>query len=93
MLVELTNEMEECLPSGSSVEEETNANLLVELLNKFLFSKAEDKRNIFIRRYWYLDTVSEIAKRFGLSESNVKTTLFRMRAELREFLEEQGIEV
>lgn len=93
MLVELTNEMEECLPSTSSVEEETDANLLVELLNKFLFSKPEDKRNIFIRRYWYLDSVSEIARQFGLSESIVKTTLFRMRAELREFLEEQGIEV
>lgn len=93
MLVELTNEMEECLPSQSSVEEETDANLLVELLNKFLFSKSEDKRNIFIRRYWYLDSVSGIAKQFGLSESNVKTTLFRMRVELREFLEEQGVEV
>ena len=93
MLVDLTNEMEECLPSKSSVEEETDANLLVELLNKFLFSKSEDKRNIFIRRYWYLDSVSEIATRFDLSESSVKTMLFRTRAELREFLEEQGIEV
>lgn len=93
MLVEFTNEMEECLPSKSSVEEEADANLLVELLNKFLFSKSEDKRNIFIRRYWYLDSVSEIATRFDLSESSVKTMLFRTRAELREFLEEQGIEV
>ena len=93
MLVEFTGEMEECLPSESSVEEETDANLLVELLNKFLFSKPQDKRNIFIRRYWYLDSISEIAKRFGISESSVKTALFRMRTELREFLEEHGVEV
>ena len=93
MLVELTEEMEECLPSKSSVEEETDASLLVELLNKFLFSEAEEKRNIFIRRYWYLDSISEISERFGLSESNVKTTLYRLRNELREYLEQQGFEV
>ncbi len=93
MLVELSDEMEECLPSNRNVEEETDANMLLELINKFLFSKPEDKRNIFMRRYWYLDSVSEIAKRFGLSESNVKTSLFRLRAELREYLEQQGIEV
>ena len=92
MLVEFTDELEECLPSNRNVEDETDANMLLELINKFLFSKAEDKRNIFMRRYWYLDSVSEIAKRFGLSESNVKTSLFRLRAELREYLEEQGVQ-
>ncbi len=92
-LVEFTDEMEECLPSNRNVEDETDANMLLELINKFLFSKAEDKRNIFMRRYWYLDSVSDIAKRFGLSESNVKTSLFRLRNELREYLEEQGVQV
>ncbi len=93
VLVELTDEMEECLPSNRNVEEETEANMLLELINKFLFSKPEDKRNIFMRRYWYLDSISEIAKRFKMTESNVKTTLFRLRAELREFLESQGVQV
>lgn len=93
MLVELSDEMEECIPSIFNVEEESEGNMLTELINKFLFSKDEEKRNIFMRRYWYLDQVSDIAKRFGISESKVKTTLFRMRAELREFLEAQGIQV
>lgn len=93
VLVELSDEMAECLPSGCSVEQDTEANLVMELINEFLFSKSEDKRNIFMRRYWYLDPVSDIAKRFGLSESNVKTTLYRLRNELREYLSEQGIEV
>lgn len=92
-LVELSDEMAECLPSGCNVEQETEANMVLELINKFLFSKPEDKRNIFMRRYWYLDSVSEIAKRFGIGESNVKTTLFRLRNELREYLGEQGVEV
>lgn len=93
MLVEFSDEMEECIPSSVSVEAEAEGNMLLELINRFLFSKSEDKRNIFMRRYWYLDSVGEIAKRFGISESNVKTSLFRMRAELREFLEAQGIRI
>lgn len=93
MLVELSDEMEECIPSSVDVEGEAEGNMLLELINKFLFSKSEDKRNIFMRRYWYLDSVGEIAKRFGISESNVKISLFRMRTELREFLEAQGIQI
>ena len=93
VLVELSDEMAECLPSDCNIEQEAEADMVLELINKFLFSKPEDKRNIFMRRYWYLDTVSEIAKRFGLSESNVKTTLFRLRNELKEYLAENGITV
>lgn len=93
MLVELSDEMEECIPSKLNVEDDAEGNMLLELINKFLFSKDEEKRNIFMRRYWYLDSVSAIAKRFGISESKVKTSLFRMRAELREYLEVRGIQV
>lgn len=93
VLVELSDEMEQCIPSGLSVEAEAEGNMLLELINDFLFSKGEEKRNIFMRRYWYLDTVKEIAKRFGITESKVKTTLFRMREELRVHLEAEGIHV
>ena len=93
VLVELSDEMAECLPASCNIEEEAEANMVLELINKFLFSKPENKRNIFMRRYWFLDPVSDIAKRFGLSESNVKTTLYRLRNELREYLAEQDITV
>lgn len=93
LLVELSDEMEQCLPSNLNVEEETDAHLLLEHINEFLLSKSVDKRGIFMRRYWYLDSISEIAKRYGVTESNVKTTLFRLRTELRDYLERQGIEV
>ncbi len=43
-----------------------------------------------MHRYYYLDSISDISKRFGYSQSKVKTMLFRMRKELREFLEEDG---
>lgn len=91
VLVELSDEMAECLPSDCNIEQEAEADIVLELINKFLFSKTEDKRNIFMRRYWYLDSVNDIAKRFGLSESNVKTTLFRLRSELKKYLTENGI--
>ena len=93
VLVELSDEMAECLPTDCNIEEEAEADMVLELINKFLFTKTEDKRNIFMRRYWFLDPVKDIAKRFGLSESNVKTTLYRLRNELRDFLNEQGITV
>ncbi len=93
VLVELSDEMEECIPSSLSVEAEAEGNMLMELINDFLFSKDEGKRNIFMRRYFYLDPIKEVAKQFGITESNAKTTLFRLREELREFLEARGIQV
>jgi RNA polymerase sigma-70 factor (ECF subfamily) len=59
-------------------------------INGFLSELDEEKRNIFVRRYWYLDSVAGISKRFALSESKVKTTLFRCRNQLREYLEKEG---
>lgn len=93
VLVELSDEMEECIPSTLSVEAEAEGNMLMELINDFLFSKDEEKRNIFMRRYWYLDPIKDIARQFGITESNAKTTLFRLREELREFLEAHGITI
>lgn len=93
VLVELSDEMEECIPSSLSVEAEAEGNMLMELINDFLFSKDEEKRNIFMRRYFYLDPVKDIARLFGITESKVKTTLFRLREELREFLEARGINI
>lgn len=93
MLVEFSDEMEECLPANDRAESLAEENMLIELINKFLFSRSEEKRNIFMRRYWYLDSVKSISKRFGISESSVKTTLCRLRNELREYLEQQGIDI
>lgn len=91
VLVELSDEMAECLPSDCNIEQDAEADRVLELINEFLLSKPEDKRGIFMRRYWYLDPVSVIAKRFGMTESNVKTTLYRLRNELREFLKEHDV--
>ena len=63
------------------------------MLNRFLTTLSQDNRVIFLRRYWYLETIAEIANRYGMSESKVKTGLHRTRAKLHSFLEKEGIAV
>ena len=53
----------------------------------------EERRNIFVRRYWYFDSIHEISAAYGISETNVSTILLRMRAQLRSELHKEGIEV
>lgn len=90
---ELSKEMEECIPSRLSVEDEIDEDMLVDAINRFLNEQPENKRNIFMRRYWYLDSVEVISKHFGIGKSNVKTTLFRLRGELKNFLESEGYNI
>ena len=89
-ICELSAEMEQCIPAPDDIECRIDDMALSEAINGFLGKLGEEKRNIFIRRYWYLDSISDISKRFALSESKVKTTLFRCRIRLREHLEKEG---
>ncbi len=77
------------IPSGeSSVVDEI---ALKDAINSFLRSLPEEKRRIFIRRYWYMSPISEIAEDFSVSEGKVKMILSRTRKELRKVLEKEGI--
>ena len=89
-LCELSAEMEQCIPAPDDVQCRMDDLALGEAINGFLGKLSEEKRNIFIRRYWYLDSVACISKRFAVSESKVKTTLFRCRDQLREHLRTEG---
>jgi RNA polymerase sigma-70 factor (ECF subfamily) len=60
-------------------------------LNAFVGSLKQETREIFVRRYWYLSSIKEIASDYGLKESKVKVTLLRTRELLREFLRKEGI--
>ena len=59
-------------------------------LKRFLRSLPERTRTIFVRRYWYVTPISEIAKEFGMKESNVAMLMLRTRLKLKEFLEKEG---
>ncbi len=87
---ELSAEMEECIPAPDDTECRLDEMAFAEIINRFLCGLDEEKRNIFVRRYWYLDSVTKISARFSVSESKVKTVLFRCRKNLREFLEKEG---
>ena len=89
-VVPLTEEMENCIPDLSR-EMQIQSQELGALLNEFLGTLSPENRQIFMRRYWYAESIAEIAQRFHLGESNVKTKLMRTRNALRSFLEKEGI--
>lgn len=84
-------ELSECLPSPMDVEKELEAAELNRILNIFVRSLPDTERRVFLLRYWYLESVDNIAKRFGFSQSKVKSMLFRTRNKLRKELEKEGI--
>ena len=88
-LEELTAELADCTPGPESVE----ARQLAETVSRFLRSLPEEKRDIFLRRYWYCDSIGSIAKRFRCGESKVKTALHRTRKELKDYLDKEGYTV
>lgn len=85
------DELAECIPDPNTMEMTVDNRMLVDKLNIFLSELPKDARKIFLRRYWELSSVKEIASVYGISESKVKMSLFRTRGKLRTFLEQEGI--
>lgn len=75
-------EIEDWLVSSDKPEENIDERELADIINKFLESISETERNVFVRRYWYMQSVSEIAEYHHFSESKVKSLLFRIRKKL-----------
>lgn len=90
LLCELSEEMEQCIPAPDDMQCRIDNMLLTETIDAFLGTLSTQKRNVFLRRYWYLDSIAAISQRFALSESKVKTMLFRSRKQLRKHLEKEG---
>lgn len=91
-VVSLTQEMEECIP-GSWRSADVDSNELCGIISSFLRTQTQENRMVFLRRYWYADTVSEIAQRYSLSESAVLMRLSRTRNKLAAYLKKEGIRV
>ena len=84
-------ELSECVPAARSVEQAMEERLLTQLLEGFLDGLPKQARVIFVRRYWYLMPVKDIADGLSVSEGKVKMSLLRSRNKLRELLEKEGI--
>lgn len=85
------DELQECIPGVNNVEQVVDDMVLVQIFNHFLANLPKDTRKIFVRRYWYLSPIKEIAADYKFSESKVKMMLFRTRNELKQVLEKEGI--
>ena len=91
-VVELTNEMEECIPD-KNIEALENSKEIGKAISKYLRTLTKEKRGMFIRRYFFGDNISEIAARYNCTEGKVKITLHRIRPSLKAYLEKEGITV
>ena len=84
-------ELLECVPARRSTEEAVEEAELARTINRFLHTLPERECNVFLRRYWFVEEYSEIAKRYQMNLNTVKTSLFRTRQKLKSYLEQEGI--
>ncbi|MBQ3082255.1 MAG: sigma-70 family RNA polymerase sigma factor [Clostridia bacterium] len=84
-------ELTDCIPSSMDVEKQFENGMLTAALNRFIEGLDKEKRYMFLRRYFYSDSVSDIAASLGAGEGRVKTTLHRIRLSLHDFLEKEGL--
>lgn len=83
------SELEDVLPDNS-IRPDIKDEDLGEIINRFLQTQKPDARNTFIRKYWFFDSVSDIASRYNFTESKVKNLLYHTRNKLRDYLTKEG---
>lgn len=87
----LLDELLDCVPGSDSVEEQSDLSALTAVIDSFLDMQTREHRALFVRRYWYAQSIGELVKWTGYSESKVKSILFRLRGKLKTKLEQKGI--
>lgn len=91
-MVSLSDELMSCIPDRLSLSQ-LEEQIIGDILTSFLKSLSEGERLIFMRRYWFCDSISEISKYYHITESKVKTSLHRTRNKLKDYLETEGISI
>ncbi len=84
-------ELENCFASSASVESEFDAKTTAQTIDRFLYTLDRDGRVMFVRRYYYGDSVSDLAELFGVSNHFVSVRLHRIRERLKKYLEKEGV--
>ena len=85
------DELENLVPSGRGIDENLADEEFAELIRAFLTTLPVDERRVFLRRYWFFDSVHDIAQRFRFSENKVKSMLKRTRDKLAAYLTNEGV--
>ena len=84
------SELSDCVSGGNTADEIVNAKALADAIGIYLRLQSKEVQAAFLGRYYFLDPVKEIASYLGMSESKVKTLLYRTRLGLKEYLEKEG---
>ncbi len=87
---QLSTEMEQCIPAPDNCLCRLEEKVLADAINGFLRTLPAEKRNIFLRRYWYMDSIADISRGYRMTQSKIKTTLLRCREQLRQYLIKEG---
>ena len=87
------DELAECIPDGNSGKDIGESVALRDALNRFVWSLPQKAQTIFVRRYWYSCSISEIAKAYGMKEGSVTVLLLRTRKKLEQFLKKEGFDL
>ncbi len=89
-ICELSEELMDCLPSDERISNKVEEAELLSVINEYLKTCNSQHTAVFVRRYWFFDSISSISQRYGMTESNVKQILWRMRRKLRQVLVKRG---
>ncbi len=90
---ESLSELEDCISKGNETQETVDLKLLAEAINQWLMTLPKETRVIFTGRYYFMDSVKDIAVYCNMSQSKVKSLLFRARVSLREYLKKEGFDL
>ena len=85
------DELEETIPALSTVESQYDAKELTQYLNQFVKELSREDRYLFMRRYWYGDNITDIAKYLGIPANKASVRLFRLRQKLQNYLKKEGM--
>jgi len=85
------SELEECADMSAEIETEQERKLIRDAVNRFLREQNEDRKKIFIQRYWYLMSIKEIAEEHDMNTNQIKSVLYQMRAGLKKFMEKEEL--
>lgn len=87
----ILEELDTCLPTAPSAAQVVEAKELERAINAFLHTLLEQDCNIFLRRYWYAESIDQISRRYDLRPNTVKSSLYRSRRKLRAHLEQEEL--
>ena len=90
-LTVLLSELEHCVPSGQSTEEAVDSILLGDYISKWLETLSADDRALFLRRYWFGESLRELSRKVDTGEGHLAQKLYRLRLQLKKELEKKGV--